>query len=491
MENNKTKTLQIIFVPAALILLNFILKILFIGSQSIAGDEPFSIYYAQMDVSSIFSHLGSGNNPPLYEILLHHWIKLFGISPLSARFLPFLFSVATVYFIYRVGMRFFNFHIALTASLLYTFSNYHLFHSHESRVYSLFAFLAILSMYFFLVLAANPKSRKYYILLILSNALLIYAHYFGFFVLAVQLISLLCFAELRKNMLKNYSLAHLLVLIFYIPQLSGIISRFSEVSSKGTWLKPPGGIESLYNMLWRFSNAPVVTVICFAVLVISLLKLIIQKSFPSNLPGKIISIWFVFPFLFMFFISYQLPMFHDRYLIYITPAYYLLLAICADYLFAKNIFKNVLAGLLVILFAASFRSDVDNKRHVKEAITKIMELKDKNTLVIFCPAHFTPNFAYYYNINYFTEVDNVHAYAKMTKRLNEEKIFPVNSINDLNKSDLTKASKIIYLDAAADFDFPNNNILSTLQNDFSFSDHFKFYEVFNVYVFINKPVNSL
>ncbi|MDO9255412.1 MAG: hypothetical protein Q7U54_07870 [Bacteroidales bacterium] len=87
------------YIPLFLVAINFIIKILYLGKMSIANDEPFSIYIAQMDVSSIISQLSKGNNPPLFEIILHYWIKLWGISPFSTRLLPFLFSVATVYFI--------------------------------------------------------------------------------------------------------------------------------------------------------------------------------------------------------------------------------------------------------------------------------------------------------------------------------------------------------------------------------------------------------
>jgi len=191
------------FIPLLLITVNFVLKIWHLDSQSIANDEPFSIFAAQMDVTSIISELSSGNNPPLFEIMLHYWVKIFGISPFSVRFLPFLFSVFTVYFIYKIGRLFFGFPVAILTSLIFSFSNYHLYFAHETRVYSLFALLTCVSMLAFFKVIENEKNRKYWILLLLSNVVLCYGHYFGLFIPIIQGISVFVISELRLRYLKS------------------------------------------------------------------------------------------------------------------------------------------------------------------------------------------------------------------------------------------------------------------------------------------------
>ncbi len=470
--------------PILLIILNLILKTIFISSNSVGGDEPFSIYHAQLDVSSIIHQLSFGNNPPLYEIILHFWIKSFGISELSVRFPSLIFSVISVLLIYKIGKEYFTYQIALITSLLFSFSNYHLAFSHEARVYCLFALLTAMSMHTFLAICCKQKDFRHYLWLLTINVLLLYSHYFGFFVIAIQTIPVVLIKDIRNKILGKY-IVYLLGLIFlYIPNLNILIIRFLDSSNHGTWLKSPNGFESIYNMLWQFSNKPVTTVIAMSILLVALVKSIIKKDI-QNIPisNKIILIWFLFPFLFMFIISYWIPMFLDRYLIFVSLGFYFVLAICSSYIISLRKYKLILPGILVVLFAFTFNPNVDNKRHVKETVEKIKELKDSRTKVLICPQHFIYNFTYYYSSEIFKKIDNQNPSHLITENLVEQNIFPINNINEV---DLNGCEKIVFLDAASQFSFPENNIMKTLESTYKLQGTYKFHEIFNVYEFVKE-----
>ena len=111
-------------IPFLFFLLNVILRWLGIEINSLAGDEPFSVYYAQMDIPDIIRHLKSGNNPPLYEIFLHYWISWFGIGETAVRIPSLIFTALTASYIFKLGNDFFSKLAGITSALAYTLSNY-------------------------------------------------------------------------------------------------------------------------------------------------------------------------------------------------------------------------------------------------------------------------------------------------------------------------------------------------------------------------------
>jgi mannosyltransferase len=469
------------YFPFLLIIIGFVLRLQNILTHSIGVDEPFSIYHAQLDIPDIIYQLSLGNNPPLFEIILHYWIKVFGISEFSVRFPSLLFSVLTIYVVYRIGLKFFSIPIAILSATLITFSSYLIEYSHEARVYSLFALLTCTSMYYFLKICHFQKIKLNFLILVLINSLLIYSHYFGFFVLFLQAFTILSFKELRLQLIKPFSLYLLALIVIYLPNIKIILYRFSKSSSGGNWVPKPEGFETIYKMLWEFSNKPVITVLIILILLLSLLKGFIKKDFKNiNRQTKIILLWFIFPFLSMFLISYWIPMFLDRYLIFVSIGFYIVVAHCCFYLIKELKYGIILP--LAIAFSFAFTVDLhgEKPRQAKSCIDKIKELKTENTQILFCPFHFTYNFAYYYDKAIFKQIDPINPYQKLHILLNKENIFPINNINELKS---IKGNKIIYLDIAADFCFPDNSIIAFLNKQYKMIQKIEYEGNYKLYIF--------
>jgi mannosyltransferase len=477
-----------VITPLILVAANLIMKGLFLSSNSIAGDEPFSIYIAQMDILSIINQLSTGNNPPLYEILLHFWIKLFGISPWAVRLPSLLFSSATVLFVYLIGKSFLNIRVGIFAAVIFIFSNYHTLFAHEARVYAMTGMLTAMSMYIYLKSITPGKTHKRdWTFLILINILLIYSHYFGFFVLAIQLIHLITHKKLIKSLWKPFLLVYGAIAVAYLPNINILLGRFMDSSSKGTWIKPPDGIETLYNMLWSFSNTPVVTVIAITILLTALIKLLIRiKHVTDNRNTiRLIILWFAFPFFLMFFISYQIPMFFARYLMFVAVGYCLLLAVSADYIIQKPEWaRYLIPSLICILFIATTKPDISNKRNMRDTVDKITELtKNGDALVIITPAFYDLHFIYYYDIEVFKSYNSRDIKANIHKYLHEQNIFPVDYAHQIDTTKTAESERIIYLDAGADYSVPGNGILTFFEERYTFLNRYDFYEIFRIYEF--------
>ncbi len=466
------------YLPVFLLLLNFFIKVIYLDYGCISGDEPFTLFHAQQSLSDLFALFQNENNPPLHFVLSHFWIELFGITAFASRFLSLIFSTATVYFIYKLAHKSFNIRIAIIASLIYTFSNYHIFFAHEMRVYSLFALLTTISMYAFISLISEKKSRKYFILLILSNALLIYAHFFGFIIIAIQGLSVIWIKELRKNIFKQFSLSALITLVLYAPYFPIFIKRFLS-SSGGTWVSPPS-IESLYNNLWKFSNAPVNTVTFLSILLAALIFVLIGKTREVKYKkafSKIVLIWFLFPYLFLFAISFLIPMFLDRYLIFISIAYYLTIAIAIDFLASRKWVFYSLSIIAIGMMTITTNLKSGHNQDLKEVVHLIQESKDAHTAVVICPDWVQLGFSYHYNIEHFKN------YRDTEFALNRENIFPVSDVKEINDSLLSQKNKIIYLDGWSELVDPDGLIFNKLNQNYRLINTNSSYKGMKVYTF--------
>ncbi len=484
MSNNlKMKKYIYCILPVLLMLSNLIIKGLYITNDALAHDEPFSVFNSQFDIINIIKELSKGNNPPLYELFLHFWTTFFGISELSVRFPSLIFSTITVFFIYQIGKRNFNLKIAVVASLLFIFSNYQIIYAHQARVYALFAMLVAISMYYFLELIRNHFTIQYFIALLIANLAMIYSHYFGFFVLFIQFTFILFNNNLRKKYWKILIIFILIITFFYIPNLQILYNRFSESATNGTWISPPRGIGDIFNIIKSFSNAPVVAIIAFIIIIIALFKYFFkERPIKIFLPTAYIFISFFFPVLFIFFISYKIPMFIDRYLIFVSIPYYFIIAISAHYIFKEKRLKYSVFLLIVLLFIVTIKPKISNNTNMREVLKIVKSLKTKKSVIYLCPAWFDLTFSYHYNLNSFTNANKEY----LNNYLSKENIYPIYGASELKEDINNNSDKIIYLDAGADFGLPNNGILQNLNSHYKLIKLYKVDEVFKIYEYTSK-----
>lgn len=436
------------FYPLILFLLNLLLKGLFLTSPDIGHDEPFTIYHAQFPVSLIIEQLSGYNNPPLYEILLHYWTEIFGISPLSVRALPLLFGALCPVVLYYFAKRNYSLTTGIVSSLLMSFSTLLVYYSHDSRAYTLFLLLAIAAMYYFSELVYQPWKLVSGILFIVFGALMVYAHYFGFIVFFIQGVFLVFFARQR---LVRLLLTYAGIVILYIPQFWTMFDRF-HTSVSGTWLDQPQGIADLYNMLWSFSNYPFVTVYCIFVLVATAVVTVVKRTYVNmNRSKLLVVLWFFVPFFGMFLLSYRVPMYISRYLIFVLPAWYLLLSMAIDHLITKKKARLAVMASLILCFAFTIQLDPDKKRSVKPVADLAKEYldKDPDAAILLYPSDHMLAFAYHATPEDFKNVADGKEYQLLQQQFHKRRIYTVSCYDDAAIASRV-FSRVAFLNASGD-----------------------------------------
>ncbi len=62
-------------------------------TQSLWRDEAFSVWITQDSLGEVIRRTGGDFNPPLYYILLHFWMRIFGRSEVTLRSLSLVFFI--------------------------------------------------------------------------------------------------------------------------------------------------------------------------------------------------------------------------------------------------------------------------------------------------------------------------------------------------------------------------------------------------------------
>lgn len=200
MRIKNLKNIQISCIIVLLVLASFI-YFYRLGRESLMTDEYLSLHVAQQPLERIiFRHNENWNPnamPPLYEILLHFWLKLFGTGEFAQRSLSALFGVCSAYILYLLAKLLCDSWTGIIAMLFGILSFFWFSFFRQNRCYGLFILLVLLSFYLFFCYLKNKNNRLSYYTLIIINIALLYTHYLSFFIILLQLIyaALLC----KKN----------------------------------------------------------------------------------------------------------------------------------------------------------------------------------------------------------------------------------------------------------------------------------------------------
>jgi hypothetical protein len=349
------------YLLAILFITGLVLKLLWTGRNPLAHDEPFTLYWAVRPFAEFLAMLGSENNPPLHFLIVRGWLAVTPMDPAWLRVPSALFSAAAVVPLYLLAHRSGGTRAAVVAGLLFTFNGHHYGFAHELRAYSLFTLLTIAALWQ-LVRLADGKPRAMFWLL-LMNVLLVYTHFFGWLVVGVEALCVLFVDDIRAHW-RRWSLIAMLTVLAYVPYAGIIIQRAGTSIAQGTWLSTPQ-LEEVYNMLWRWSNAPVLAVVILALILFTLVR-----DRVKGLALGLGTIWTFVPLLGLYLVSQAVPVYLDRYLLFASPGWFLLAGVSVSR--SPGITGPIVAVFLTLGAALTFKP-WERSAHRPEVVVERIE----------------------------------------------------------------------------------------------------------------------
>jgi uncharacterized membrane protein len=159
-------------------------------------DEIFSVHAATLPWRNLFWFVAQDLiHPPLFYVLLKIWISLGGESLFWLRFFPVLFSIlAVIPFILLCRQFKLPLPVIVLALTFFAVNGSLIKYAQEVRMYSLLLCFGLFSTWLFVRFLNKGKG---FFLLIIFNILLVYSHYFGWLIVASEVLAVVILARER------------------------------------------------------------------------------------------------------------------------------------------------------------------------------------------------------------------------------------------------------------------------------------------------------
>ncbi|MAE42494.1 hypothetical protein CMO93_01875 [Candidatus Woesearchaeota archaeon] len=432
---------QVVLLLSFILLFGTILRITAIASESFWMDEGleamvFMKYDAFEILKNVYLHgqilpgdYDGVSDLPLYHVSLEYWTLLWGISETSLRLYSALFGVLSIIFVFLIAKQLYGVKNALLSSFLFSISIPAIHFSQEARHYSLYLFLGVASIYYFII---SLKSNKniHWGLYIIFTILGLYTHYLFEILLIFQISYLIfyllyvrgyplrkIFSKLLRNkgsiIRKTLAVYLIIALIAFpliprtfresndeawrtAPTLEGTARFFVNIS---TWIYPSEELRTKIKSMQFFDMSffdilLILSVALTFILSYSLVTYLIYSKlrryqFKKFIIGEKSTVflagWFVFPIILTFILSITtpIPIFGQiHYLLYCVPPFIILLSE-AMLSFKLRHFKFLLTVfiLIQILPLNAYYSNVDKQQWRELAEYMKGKLQDNEVLI--------------------------------------------------------------------------------------------------------------
>jgi len=345
-------------------------------SYGLFGDEVFTLWTSAQDWPRVLSSVVEDVvHPPLFYVLLKVWIDIGGQSLLWIKLLPVLLSIVSVIpFLLLCRELKMNSTATALALWLMAVNGFLISHAQEPRMYSLLLLLVLLSHWLFVKLQSrDQKSLRIHFALGGVNLLLVFTHYFGWVVVALELTFVLIW---RRELVRSFAMAILAIAICFSPWAYVVVTAARANPSRATffWNRPPplseivgyyGNLNGPLSYRWKVFGTGVVLLVFLSPIIARCVRAMKARQAREDASR----FWFLMlfavgPVTLAFIASHLLPqsVWALRYLIIAAPAYFLLVAVAAEALRGPGVriaFVLMIAGWAAL---SGFAEMIDRDR---------------------------------------------------------------------------------------------------------------------------------
>jgi len=235
---------QLVFYILIIVLLSSALRFVSLDRMALWGDEACMVYLCDQPVAKIVQILASEERPdvdvapPLYFVLLHGWMKLFGESVKAFRGYSVLFGILTVMGAIWLGTVILNRTTGLLLGLLTAINPMQIWYSQEGRMYSMAAFLSTVTLVYVGKIRKKPELLRNWVLFWTVSSALVYTQYYGFLLIgSVTVFSILDMknhkGEKRKIFINRWLLTLFIWSLVFLPWLPVLFRDYTHASAPG------------------------------------------------------------------------------------------------------------------------------------------------------------------------------------------------------------------------------------------------------------------
>lgn len=349
-------------------LLGLGLRLYQLGAEGLLPDEGISIQRVR---DGHWDYLR-----PLYFLVLWLWIHV-GDSEAMLRLPSALMGAMCIPLVFVMGQRLFTPRAGLIAALLIAVSPLHLNHSQEIRMYSQMTLLATASWFFFWALLEESSARNF---LAYGAATLgtLLTQPISLFLVVAQNVFLLIWWRRHRRLATWWLLAQGAVVLVALPFLREMAVQIPAFAQDWTSVHASPGLRDVVQLVSEFSfwkrslyyndTFPVARQIYYllflsAIALMAGVPLLMRKRAEQ---ATLVLVWFGVPVLCAFAASHTVVnIWQSRYLLYVLPAYALLLGFGVD-----GLMERVRAGWigLVLTGAIITASLAINARYYTQSV---------------------------------------------------------------------------------------------------------------------------